>query len=337
MSFLVRSARVSDLNQLFSLAKQFSLLNLPPDKKILMHKLETSEKSFAGELDKSKAEYLFVVEDVDQNLIVGCSQIIAKHGSELVPHFAFQIIKKNHFSEDLGIGFIHQVLRLTLNSDGPSEIGGLLVDRSYRGRPEKLGRIISLIRFIYVSMHVDRFEKRFMCELAPPLTDDGKSVFWESVGRKFTGMSYQEADQVSQSHKEFISSLFPKEDIYLNLLDSQARLVVGNVSLETLPAQHMLEKIGFEYLNEVDPFDGGPHYGVDTSQISVVQKTSKYKIKSGIVEGTSRLCLAGCEKEGEFFGVQCAYEIQGNNLLVSNEVMQSLQLEVGDDVYMFPL
>ncbi len=84
------------------------------------------------------------------------------------------------------------------------------------------------------------------------MTDEGRSEFWEALGRRFTGLPYQEADLLSQSHKEFIESLFPQDDIYLALLDSKARLVLGRVGEATKPAQHLLENIGFHYLDEVD-------------------------------------------------------------------------------------
>jgi len=245
MSFIVRAVHREDVIQLTDLAKQFNLLNLPGEKKIIAEKINRSEASFAGDLPKEKSEYLFVLEDTEEQQVVGSSLILAKHGSDQVPHCYFKILKRDHFSKDLGIGFIHQVLRFQLDTDGPTEIGGLLIDKSYRRRPERLGKQISLGRFLFMGLHPDRFEKRVLCELTPPLTDEGRSEFWEALGRRFTGLPYQEADALSQTNKEFIESLFPEEDIYLSLLDSKARLVLGRVGEATKSAQHLLESIGF--------------------------------------------------------------------------------------------
>ncbi|WP_374076770.1 arginine N-succinyltransferase [Bdellovibrio bacteriovorus] len=195
-----------------------------------------------GKLPKHQSEYLFVVEDVEEKCVVGSSLVLAKHGTDEVPHSFFKIFKRDHFSQDLGIGFIHQVLRFQLDFDGPTEIGGLLVDKAYRRRPEKLGKQISLSRFLYMGLYPEKFENRVLCELTPPLTDEGRSEFWEALGRRFTGLPYQEADLLSQSHKEFIESLFPQDDIYLCLLDSKARLVLGRVGEATKPAQHLFGK-----------------------------------------------------------------------------------------------
>jgi arginine N-succinyltransferase len=335
MSFIVRPVHFDDLGQLVDLAKQFNLLNLPGDKKVISEKIDRSVQSFAGDLSKEKAEYLFVLEDVEEKLVVGSSLVLAKHGNNEVPHSYFKIFKRDHFSQDLGVGFIHQVLRFGLDYDGPTEIGGLLVDKTYRRRPEKLGKQISLSRFLYMGLHPEKFEERVLCELTPPLTEEGRSEFWESLGRRFTGLPYQEADLLSQSHREFIESLFPQDDIYLCLLDSKARLVLGRVGEATKPAQHLLESIGFSYLDEVDPFDGGPHYGANVSQILPITQGRKLKLidckdpiyrEQGLVATT----------HDEFKVTLTSADIRGNDIALPLKTRQLLGVEVGEEVYMSP-
>ena len=333
MNFVIRSVKLSDLKSLYDLAGQFSLLNLPADKKILSEKIERSVGSFAGKLERKDAEYLFVVEDLEQETIVGSSLILAKHGTEEVPHNYFKLVKKNRFSEDLGIGFIHQVLQFKEDSDGPTEIGGLLIDRNYRRRPEKLGRQISMVRFIYMGMYPNEFEKRVLCELTPPLGEGGRSEFWEALGRRFTGLPYQEADLISQRNKEFISSLFPEEDIYLCLLDSKARLVLGRVGNETRPAQHLLESIGFTYLHEVDPFDGGPHYGAALEEISIVKQGRWAKVESTEKGPFAKQALVGLKRDGEFRAVYSAFEAKDDQILLPGLSMKALDAETGEKVF----
>ncbi len=339
MSFIVRPVRHEDVDQLVDLARQFGLLNLPGDKKVLSKKIEKSVQSFEGRLDKTDSEYVFVLEDTEESLVVASSLIMAKHGTDEVPHSFFKIIKRNHFSEDLGIGFIHQVLRFQLDLDGPSEIGGLLVDRMYRRRPERLGKQISLSRFMYVAMHPQKFEKRILCELTPPLTDEGRSEFWEALGRRFTGLPYQEADLLSQSHKEFISSLFPQDDIYLCLLDSKARSVLGRVGEQTKPAQHLLESIGFEYLDEVDPFDGGPHFGADTKDIKVINQSKLVKLVEFKDSIYKERCLLAAETEESGLGFrsgEASYDLREDELSVPVKTREAMGLELGQQVLWAP-
>lgn len=335
MSFIIRPVNHDDLNQVVDLAKQFNLLNLPGDKKVIGEKIDRSEHSFAGKLPKHQSEYLLVVEDVEEKAIVGSSLVLAKHGNEEVPHSFFKIFKRDHFSQDLGIGFIHQVLRFQLDFDGPTEIGGLLVDKSYRRRPEKLGKQISLSRFLYMGLYPEKFEERVLCELTPPLTDEGRSEFWEALGRRFTGLPYQEADLLSQSHKEFIESLFPQDDIYLCLLDAKARLVLGRVGEATKPAQHLLESIGFNYLDEVDPFDGGPHYGANTSEILPIKYGKKLKVsefKDASYKEASLVATTG----DDFKAGLASVDIRGGEVAIAPKVRQLLGVETGEIVYLSP-
>lgn len=335
MSFVIRAVRREDLQQLTDLAKQFNLLNLPGDKKVLLEKIQRSEASFAGDLPKDKSEYVFVVEDVEEGLVVGSSLIIAKHGSDQAPHCYFKILKRDHFSQDLGIGFIHQVLRFQLDTDGPTEIGGLLVDKTYRGRPEKLGKQISLSRFVYMALNPDRFEERVLCELTPPLTEEGRSEFWEALGRRFTGLPYQEADLLSQTNKEFIESLFPEEDIYLSLLDSKARLVLGRVGEATKPAQHLLESIGFEYLDEVDPFDGGPHYGAKTKEILPIKHGKLLRVVENKDSSFKTLGLVGLGRE-DFRCVLSGFDAKEGTVALPAKARDMLQIEIDQQVFVAP-
>ncbi|MFP5518326.1 MAG: arginine N-succinyltransferase [Bdellovibrionia bacterium] len=335
MSFLIRPVRHDDLGQLVDLAKQFNLLNLPGDKRVLSAKIDRSEQSFAGKLEKSQTEYVFVLEDTEEKLIVGSSLIMAKHGTEEVPHNYFKILKRDHFSKDLGIGFIHQILRFQVDVDGPTEIGGLLVDKTYRRRPEKLGKQISLGRFVFMGMHPHKFESRVLCELTPPLTEEGRSEFWEALGRRFTGLPYQEADLLSQTNKEFIESLFPTEDIYLCLLDSKARLVLGRVGEATKPAQHLLESIGFEYLDEVDPFDGGPHYGCDLKDIRPVQQGKRLKIAEFSNPSYKDHCLVGIGDE-DFKVTLCPVDIRGDEVCIPAKQRALMEADIGVDVFVSP-
>lgn len=335
MSFIIRAVQHDDLQQLTDLARQFNLLNLPGDKKILAEKIARSESSFAGDLPKDKSEYIFVVEDTEEKAVVGSSLIIAKHGNEEVPHCYFKILKRDHFSQDLGLGFIHQVLRFQVDADGPTEIGGLLVDKTYRRRPERLGKQISLSRFVYMALNPERFEERILCELTPPLTEEGRSEFWEALGRRFTGLPYQEADMLSQTNKEFIEALFPEEDIYLSLLDAKARLVLGRVGEATKPAQHLLESIGFEYLDEVDPFDGGPHYGAKTKEVLPIKTGQRIHLGEFKDASYKNQGLIGFGSN-DFKCILSSYDVRDGILALPPKSRELLQADLGQEFFVTP-
>lgn len=330
MSFLLRSVQEKDIRDLRVLSAQFTLINLPNDPKALEEKVHRSLNSFSGKLPKQECEYLFVVEDTEAERVVGSSMILAKHGTPEAPHYYFKIIKREHFSQDLGIGFVHQVLKLEEECDGPTEIGGLLVDGEYRRISEKIGKQISLVRFLYMAMNRQGFEKKLLCELSPPNMAQGKSDFWEALGRRFTGLPYQEADRLSHKYKEFISTLFPSGEIYTCVLSSAARFVLGRVGEETRPAQHLLEKLGFQYLNEVDPFDGGPHFGVETDRVPLIQNARSLEVLFKDVSTFKNTGLVGVQKNENFSSTQTGYQIENDKLILPLTTQRVLQIQNGD-------
>jgi arginine N-succinyltransferase len=293
--FRVREAEAKDLDQLHLLSKQAVFLNLPADRNLLTKKISRSQASFRGKLrDDSEGEYFFVLEDLEEGKVVGSATIIAKHGTPNEPHSYFQVVGKKKLSKSLHIGFLHQVLRMGFNFDGPTEIGGLVLLPEYRGHAEKLGKFLSFCRFMYIAARRPRFEDQLLSELMPPFNDRGESPIWEEIGRKFTNLRYDEADRLSRRNKEFITSLFPEGDIYTCMLAGEARAAIGEVGEETRPVKRMLENIGFRYTNMIDPFDGGPHMWAKTSAVLPVKNTKHFKL----IESKSGKLGKGIEKQG---------------------------------------
>jgi arginine N-succinyltransferase len=176
---------------------------------------------------------------------------------------------------------IHQVLSIGYSYNGPTEIGGLVMHPDYRRAPERLGMLISYVRFQWIGLHRADFRDDLLAELLPPLEADGTSHLWEAVGRHFTGLTYREADRLSKKNKEFIKTLFPDGDIYVSLLSKEAQNVVGRVGPQTRGVEKLLRRIGFRYADRVDPFDGGPHFIAPTDDVLLVQRTSRRVVRIG--------------------------------------------------------
>jgi len=205
----VRDAESRDLEDLFTLARTATFLNLPADRSLLAKKITLSQNSFRKrQRATSEAEYLFVLEDTEENRAVGAASIIAQHGTAHEPHSYFEVVAKKKESKSLHIGFLHQVLRLGFDYDGPPEIGGLVVLPEYRRSPEKLGKFLSFSRFMYMAARRAQFRDEILSELLPPLNDRGESPIWEELGRKFTNLRYDEADRLSRRNKEFFFYVF---------------------------------------------------------------------------------------------------------------------------------
>jgi arginine N-succinyltransferase len=275
--FKIRRCATEDLSDLYELSQRVHFINLPRDKDLIQDKITKSIRAFKKpSKDLSLNYYIFVLEDCSINKVIGVSMIHAQHGTEAEPHFFLRVAHENKFSSTINTGFVHGTLKLGLNMNGPTEIGGLVLHPNYRGHELKLGKVLSYSRFLYMGLNQDRFKDEIHSELMPPLDKDGNAPLWEAIGRQFMNMDYQEADVLSRSNKEFILSLFPSENIYMALLPMEVRNAIGKVGKDTRPVKKMLESIGFNYTSEVDPFDGGPHYRAKLKDITLIKNLKKY-------------------------------------------------------------
>jgi arginine N-succinyltransferase len=288
------------VEQVLAVAEYLDTVNLPADRAHIEKILALSEKSFAAELPATEREFLFVLEDLSLKRIIGTSIIYAQHGTRRAPHIFFRVESDERYSVTLDKHFMHQTLRIGYNYDGPTEIGGLILTPEYRHNTESLGKALSYVRFLFIRMHRELFRDKVLSELLPPLEQDGTSRLWEALGRKFTGLSYQDADLLSKDNKEFIHALFPDDPIHTELLPDDVRALIGQVGEETKPVERMLRKIGFEYAGQIDPFDGGPHFSSPTDQITVVKNAREVIVRTvGDADGERPWVVMAVELAGQ--------------------------------------
>ena len=103
------------------------------------------------------------------------------------------------------------------------------------------------------------------------LTEEGDSPFWDSLGRRFFGMGFKDADTFnSLNGNQFIADLMPKHPVYVALLSDAAQAVIGLPHPRGVPAMRMLEAEGFRYDGYVDIFDGGPTVTCPTDTVRTV-------------------------------------------------------------------
>jgi len=341
---LLREIQDRDLEALERFSQIPGFINLQNDRDVLRDKIRRSRDAFRGLVDDpSERKFIFVAEDLEQGRVVGTSMIASQHGTTESPHFYFLVGNEKKFSESIGTGFIHGTLELKVDADGPSEIGGLVMDPEYRNTGARVGRQVSFVRFLFLALNRRQFKDRVLAELLPPLNKKGQSPLWEAIGRRFTNMDYWEADQLCQKDKEFIFSLFPSGKIYTTFLTAEARNAIGKVGKDTEPVVHMLKKIGFKYLSQVDPFDGGPHLWGNVDELRPVQKTEK-RIYAGadVGQGDLGLVCRESQSDGEFRAMCLPVVRSGANLsfcLTEPEaklVESQLKIRPGDRMVFMP-
>jgi arginine N-succinyltransferase len=333
----IRAATTEHTSDLCELARHLNTVNLPDDPSAIQGLLEVSEQSFSGELrDPKKREYIFVLWDAELKRAIGTSMIIAQLGRRGVPYIYLEVRNEEKYSATLDRHFIHRVLTTRYSYDGPTEIGGLVMHPDARRSPERLGSLISYVRFLFIAMRRADFRDQVLAELLPPLEADGTSHLWEAYGARFTGLSYREADQLSRRNKEFIRSLFPDE-IYASLLSDAAQRVIGAVGFETLGVEKLLRRIGFEYAERVDPFDGGPHFTCDTDSVSLVRGARELPVCAGSSEPGDRALVGRSYSERPYFrALPLRVPAADEKLVLPQTILDRLDLLDGDFAWRMP-
>lgn len=344
---LVRDVAPEDLDGLARAAEHLDSVNLPDDRDALKAIIERSRRSFSSELPVEDRCFVFVAVDAARGELVGTSMVFAQHGSRRAPHVYFDVLEEERYSETLDRHFVHQILRIGYNYKGLTEIGGLVVRPEFRRSPERIGRTLSSIRFMYIALHRALFLDDVLSELMPPLEPDGTSLLWEALGRKFTGLSYQEADRLSQDNKEFIRALFPQDPLYVSLLPAHVQRLVGQVGPDTKGVERMLREIGFSYAHRIDPFDGGPHFQAKTDAISLIRRTRA--VRAAAVRGggarpgelAGAALLAREQNEPPYFTALRAVVTSApqapDEVIVGPEAQRLLKVTDGDQIAYLPL
>jgi arginine N-succinyltransferase len=338
---LLRDAQRKDLAPLKRLAARLDSVNLPHDERALAAIIDRSALSFGGRIrDPRERTYVFVLED-PRGRILGTSMAIAQHGTRESPCTFLDVSYREHYSSTLDTHFRHQVLSIGYHFDGPTEIGGLVVNPGDRGGEERPGKQLSFVRFLYMAMFPDRFRETVLAELMPPLTPDGKSLFWEALGKRFTGLEYHEADKLSRRNKEFIQQLFPPGDLYATLLPPRVQRLLGTVGREAAPVQGMLERLGFRYVDRIDPFDGGPHYEARLADVSLVRAHRRLLVAREPLPARERApaLLVGVARPAarpRFLAVRTAGRVEGGELALPRAALERLGVRAGARVHAVP-
>ena len=325
-AFILREANPRDLRSLLRLARELDSVNLPTSADEMRTLLERSELSFRGKIrDHSHTLYAFCAEEIATGRVVAASMIIGKHGTPASAHYYLEVDSDERYSRTLKKMFRHEYLRLRHSMDGPTEIGGLIVTRAMRGRPEHLGKQLSWVRFLYIARHLRRFERRVIAEILPPLHPDHDNPFWDHYGRRVTGLSFREADRLSAHDKEFIQALVPDAPLYTFLLPEEVRKSLGAIGEASRGAVRLLQQAGMKFLNQLDPFDGGPYYGAETDELKPIRQYRRAHLKAGKPGESAVRYLIGYEdRERGFRAVAATAGNDGPALVVEPGVIAAL-------------
>jgi arginine N-succinyltransferase len=295
MSCFLRPATLADLDALYELAKLTGggFTNLPPDRDSLRAKLERSAQALAREADEHVDDlFVFVLENSETGQVRGTCQVFTMVGQHW-PFYSYRIGTLTQVSKELNRTFRADMLTLSTDLEGASEVGGLFLHP--RERAGGLGMLLARSRYLFIKQHRARFSDRTLAELRGVIDEAGGSPFWDGLAGKFFGMSFQEADEFNATHgNQFIADLMPKHPIYTAMLPETARAVIGVPHPSGRAAMRMLEHEGFTHDKYIDIFDGGPTMLAHTDRIRSIQEAVESPVaRIAENEGERRLATAG--------------------------------------------
>ncbi len=333
---IVRPARADDLDSFIELARSagpgFTSLAVPDSD--LEARLKKSVKSFSADIDTPGDQiYLLMLEDDDTGEIVGVSAVKAKVGISK-PFFSFKMLKIAQSSSVANRHFDMNVMLLVNEYSGTSEVGTLFVKSKMRGTGA--GRLISQARYMLIATAPERIANKIISELRGQVDKLGHSPFWESLGRKFFKMDFNEADEITaQTDNQFITDLMPKYPIYLDLLSEEAQEVVGKTHPDGVGARRLLEAEGFRYDGYVDIFDGGPTMAAPRDQIRTVKDAHVLRVVEQANLKATHNALISNEQVDNFRAVYAKTSFENDALHLQRDVIKALNLKPGDKARVF--
>ena len=333
MSFVIRAATQGDLQALYEMAKLTGggFTNLPADRNSLRAKLDRSGKGYVREDDALGDDlFVLVLENTETGEVRGTSQLFTRVGQSW-PFYSYRLATLTQHSQELERTVRAELLSLVTDLEGSSEVGGLFLHPSERAGG--LGLLLARSRYLFIASHRPRFGDRILAELRGIIDERGGSPFWDAIGGKFFGMSFQEADEFNAIHgNQFIADLMPKHPVYVAMLPEEARRVIGLPHPSGRAAMRMLENEGFSYDGYVDIFDGGPTMIARTDNVTSIRNAACAPVSDvTLAKGEKALLATG--RLAEFRCCYGARQLTADGVAIDVRAAELLGVSEGDSVW----
>ena len=280
----IRPIARDDLDGLQALAQQAGVgfTSLPDNREFLAGKIESADRGFEERTPVDDRLYFFVLEDETNGELAGCCAIEGQVGRE-VPFYNYRLGTLAHSSVQLDLHRTIDTLFLSSDHTGDAEVCSLFLRPEYRGEANKHlrnGALLSKARWLFIAQFRDRFPQKVLAEMRGVFDENNISPFWESLGKHFFPMDFNEADRLTGlGQKSFIGELMPKFPIYTTFMSEEARACIGQVHRHTRPALEMLKKEGLRWEGYIDIFDGGPTVEAYIDDVRAIRNSQLYQVE----------------------------------------------------------
>lgn len=336
----IRPIARDDLDGLQALAQQAGVgfTSLPDNREFLAGKIEAAARAFEERTPINDRLYFFVLEDEQNGELAGCCAIEGQVGRE-VPFYNYRLGTLAHSSVQLDLHRTIDTLFLSSDHTGDAEVCSLFLRPEYRGEANKHlrnGALLSKARWLFIAQFRDRFPQKVLAEMRGVFDEHNTSPFWESLGKHFFPMDFNEADRLTGlGQKSFIGELMPKFPIYTTFMSEKARACIGQVHRHTRPALEMLKKEGLRWEGYIDIFDGGPTVEAYIDDVRAIRNSQlcQVEVSQNAPDESVSLWLAATTEMLNF----CASWIgrgptQENTIVLSQQEADRLGVTAGDHI-----
>ena len=101
----------------------------------------------------------------------------------------------------------------------------------------------------------------------------------------------------------------------------------------------MLERVGFEYVESIDPFDGGPHFEAETDEVTLIAECRHARVAEGEPGAEAEEVLVGVARDAgrdRFRAARTKASFEEDRIHLSEEVRRALGVVPGDRVSAIP-
>jgi arginine N-succinyltransferase len=332
-TFAVRAAGQGDLRDVVALRDLAGpgFTSLAVDDRTLGARLEQSFAHFASDVGEPGSQrYLLALEHIETGRLVGIAGVKACIGAAQ-PFFNFRVLRIAQYSQAAQRRFDLDVLILVNEFTSCSEVGSLFVHPDFRSGG--VGRALAQTRYMLMAAEPRRFCDTVVSELRGVVDENGRSPFWEHLGRAFFRMDFAEADRLSAvTDNQFILDLMPKYPIYADLLPEAAREVIGKPHADGAAAKKLLEWEGFRYAHVVDIFDAGPILTAPRDFIRTKREAREMRLRTVASHERSHRALVASPHFSRFRCVSCVADIDEETIGVTAGVQRTLGIGAGETV-----
>lgn len=322
-----------DLETLSYIAKTVGtgFTSIPDNQAYLEQKVERVIASFQGTIEPKARLYLFVLEDIRQKKFAGLCGIEAMIGYG-VPFYNYKISTITQVCESLKKYIDHEIIQIVNDFQESSELVSLFLDPAYRG--QRRGELLSRSRFLFIAQFPQLFSNTVVAEIRGISDTEGQTPFWDQLGRPFFDMAFREADFLTTvGGKQFISDLMPRYPIFLDLLSTETKTVIGQPHPDAMRAKKLLENEGLAYDGYIDIFDGGPLIGAKTDNIFTISHSFAYQVGGVVakIDEGQQYMIANQKLDFRLILSTLQFNEHGEVLLTA-EAADNLQVTQGDPI-----